>query len=103
MAKVESFSLDHNKVKAPYIRMAGMETNQGVVIQKFDLRFLQPNHDALPTAALHTLEHLLAVNYFVASVVDLCFCLVFFGFLQINGKKRFFFILKGFITGVRSM
>ena len=37
------------------------------------------------------------------SVVDLCFCLVFFGFLQINGKKRFFFILKGFITGVRSM
>lgn len=28
---------------------------------------------------------------------------VSFGFLQINGKKRFFFILKGFITGVRSM
>ena len=50
MAKVESFSLDHNKVKAPYVRMAGMETNQGVVIQKFDLRFLQPNQDALPTA-----------------------------------------------------
>ncbi|WP_300123382.1 S-ribosylhomocysteine lyase [uncultured Enterococcus sp.] len=73
MAKVESFSLDHNKVKAPYVRMAGMETNQGVVIQKFDLRFLQPNQDSLPTAALHTLEHLLAVNLrdYIEGVIDL--------------------------------
>lgn len=73
MAKVESFSLDHNKVKSPYVRMAGMETNQGVVIQKFDLRFLQPNQDALPTAALHTLEHLLAVNLrdYIEGVIDL--------------------------------
>lgn len=73
MAKVESFSLDHNEVKAPYVRMAGMETNQGVVIQKFDLRFLQPNQDALPTAALHTLEHLLAVNLrdYIEGVIDL--------------------------------
>ena len=73
MAKVESFSLDHNKVKAPYVRMAGMEINQGVVIQKFDLRFLQPNQDALPTAALHTLEHLLAVNLrdYIEGVIDL--------------------------------
>ena len=64
MAKVESFSLDHNKVKAPYVRMAGMETNQGVVIQKFDLRFLQPNQDAL---------HLLAVNLrdYIEGVIDL--------------------------------
>ena len=53
--------------------MAGMETNQGVVIQKFDLRFLQPNQDALPTAALHTLEHLLAVNLrdYIEGVIDL--------------------------------
>ncbi|MCJ0586672.1 S-ribosylhomocysteine lyase [Enterococcus cecorum] len=64
---------DHYKVKAPYVRMAGMETNQGVVIQKFDLRFLQPNQDALPTAALHTLEHLLAVNLrdYIEGVIDL--------------------------------
>ncbi|NLL32517.1 MAG: S-ribosylhomocysteine lyase, partial [Enterococcus cecorum] len=56
-----------------YVRMAGMETNQGVVIQKFDLRFLQPNQDALPTAALHTLEHLLAVNLrdYIEGVIDL--------------------------------
>ncbi|WP_310831804.1 S-ribosylhomocysteine lyase [Paenibacillus pedocola] len=61
MAKVESFQLDHTKVKAPYVRVAGTEKNEkGSTIQKYDLRLLQPNVDALPTAAVHTLEHLLA-------------------------------------------
>ncbi|QSF46031.1 S-ribosylhomocysteine lyase [Paenibacillus tianjinensis] len=61
MAKVESFQLDHTKVKAPYVRIAGTEKNEkGSTIQKYDLRLLQPNVDALPTAAVHTLEHLLA-------------------------------------------
>jgi len=61
MAKVESFELDHTIVKAPYVRLAGTEKNdKGSTIQKYDLRFLQPNKDALPTAAVHTLEHLLA-------------------------------------------
>lgn len=60
MAQVESFLLDHNTVKAPYVRLAGTEQEQGAVIQKYDLRFLQPNTDALPTAAVHTFEHLLA-------------------------------------------
>lgn len=62
MAKVESFSLNHDLVKAPYVRLAGSETQQDVTIEKYDLRFLQPNADALPTAALHTLEHLLATQ-----------------------------------------
>ncbi|MGY6027764.1 S-ribosylhomocysteine lyase [Phytobacter sp. AG2a] len=61
MPVVESFTLDHTKVKAPYVRVAGYERHKlGSVVQKFDLRFLQPNVDAIPTAALHTLEHLLA-------------------------------------------
>jgi len=61
MAKVESFELDHTIVKAPYVRVAGTEHDvKGSTIQKYDLRFLQPNEDAIPTAALHTLEHLLA-------------------------------------------
>lgn len=62
MARVESFELNHNLVRAPYVRLAGVEENQGVTIQKYDLRFIQPNQAALPTAAIHTLEHLLAVN-----------------------------------------
>ncbi len=61
MARVESFDLDHNKVKAPYVRVAGVEQDpKGSTIQKIDLRFLQPNTDAFPTGAMHTLEHLLA-------------------------------------------
>lgn len=61
MAKVESFELDHNLVIAPYVRVAGVEHNEkGSTVQKYDLRFLQPNEDAFPTAALHTLEHFLA-------------------------------------------
>ncbi|WP_018758994.1 S-ribosylhomocysteine lyase [Paenibacillus terrigena] len=61
MAKVESFQLDHTIVKAPYVRAAGVEHDEkGSTVQKYDLRFLQPNQDAIPTAALHTLEHLLA-------------------------------------------
>ncbi len=61
LARVESFELDHNIVKAPYVRVAGVEhDDKGSTIQKIDLRFLQPNTDALPTSAVHTLEHLLA-------------------------------------------
>ena len=61
MARVESFELDHNKAKDPYVRVAGVEHDEkGSTIQKIDLRFLQPNTDAFPTGAVHTLEHLLA-------------------------------------------
>ncbi|HHY37096.1 MAG TPA: S-ribosylhomocysteine lyase [Firmicutes bacterium] len=60
--KVESFQLDHRKVKAPYVRKADRLVGpRGDVVTKFDLRFLQPNAGAMPTDALHTLEHLLAV------------------------------------------
>lgn len=73
MAKVESFELDHNLVKAPYVRRAGVEEQGEARIEKYDLRFLQPNQDALPTGALHTLEHLLAVNLrdYLTGVIDL--------------------------------
>lgn len=61
MAKVESFTLDHTKVKAPYVRLIAQESGkQGDVISNFDLRLVQPNENAIPTAGLHTIEHLLA-------------------------------------------
>ena len=61
MANVESFDLDHTKVKAPYVRLAGVKTTpKGDQISKYDLRFLQPNQGAIDPAAIHTLEHLLA-------------------------------------------
>lgn len=61
MAEVESFTLDHTKVKAPYVRLIGKENGKkGDVISNYDLRFLQPNEKELPTAGMHTIEHLLA-------------------------------------------
>ena len=61
MVKVESFSLDHTKVKEPYVRRCGVQKGvNGDSISKFDLRFLQPNEEVMPTAAIHSLEHLLA-------------------------------------------
>ncbi|MGT2951433.1 S-ribosylhomocysteine lyase [Streptococcus cuniculi] len=59
---VESFELDHTIVKAPYIRMISEETGpKGDVISNYDIRLVQPNEDAIPTAGLHTIEHLLAL------------------------------------------
>ncbi|MCC3864769.1 S-ribosylhomocysteine lyase [Terrisporobacter petrolearius] len=61
MEEVESFKLDHNKVKAPYVRKCCvLEGKMGDKVSKFDLRFLQPNIEAFGTAAIHGLEHLLA-------------------------------------------
>lgn len=61
MAQVESFELDHSKVKAPYVRLAGTkQTPRGDLISKYDLRLLQPNAATLSSAEIHTLEHLMA-------------------------------------------
>lgn len=60
---VESFNLDHTKVKAPYVRLAGLKTGQhGDVIHKYDIRFKQPNQEHMEMPALHSLEHLMAEN-----------------------------------------
>ena len=61
MAKVESFTLDHTKVKAPYVRLITVEEGpKGDKISNYDLRLVQPNENVIPTAGLHTIEHLLA-------------------------------------------
>ena len=61
MEKVESFKLDHNKVKAPYVRTCCvLDGKIWDKVSKFDLRFLQPKVEAFGTASMHGLEHLLA-------------------------------------------
>ncbi|MFD0944002.1 S-ribosylhomocysteine lyase [Savagea faecisuis] len=58
---VESFNLDHTKVKAPYIRLASViDGTHGDVIYKYDLRFKQPNKEHMDMPAVHSLEHLMA-------------------------------------------
>lgn len=57
----ESFDLDHTRVRAPYVRLAAnYQGPRGDVVRKFDLRLVQPNQAEVPTAALHTIEHLFA-------------------------------------------
>ncbi|WP_025733921.1 S-ribosylhomocysteine lyase [Carnimonas nigrificans] len=58
---VESFNLDHTKVKAPYVRLAGVKEGiHGDKIFKYDLRISQPNKEHMEMPALHSLEHLTA-------------------------------------------
>ncbi len=72
--QVESFTLDHTKVDAPFVRQSEIfETPSGDYITKYDLRFTQPNEDIMPTGAVHALEHLLAgfIREELADVIDL--------------------------------
>lgn len=74
MAQVESFSLDHTKVKAPYVRKAGIYTGpKGDKVSKFDLRFMQPNKEFMNTAGMHALEHLMAtyMRDYLDDIIDL--------------------------------
>lgn len=59
---IESFTLDHTKVKAPYVRLISEEKGpKGDIISNYDIRLCQPNRQEIPTGAMHTLEHLLAL------------------------------------------
>ncbi len=60
---VESFNLDHTKVAAPYVRLAGQKIGtNGDEILKYDIRFKQPNKEHMDMAGLHSIEHLMAEN-----------------------------------------
>jgi S-ribosylhomocysteine lyase len=85
----ESALFDHRLVKAPYLRYAGIiELKSGDKIYKYDLRFVQPNSELIPTAILHTLEHLLAVTMrqHIDGIVDISpmGCLTGFYIVAIN-------------------
>ncbi|SES75574.1 S-ribosylhomocysteine lyase /quorum-sensing autoinducer 2 (AI-2) synthesis protein LuxS [Natronincola peptidivorans] len=71
---VESFTMDHTKVNAPFVRKCGhITTPKGDIITKFDLRFTQPNAEAMPTAAVHAIEHLLAgyIREELSDIIDI--------------------------------
>ena len=60
---VESFNLDHTKVVAPFVRLAGRKQGiNGDEILKYDIRFKQPNKEHMEMPGLHSLEHLMAEN-----------------------------------------
>ena len=61
MPLLDSFTVDHTRMKAPAVRVAKkMKSPCGDPITVFDLRFCKPNEDRLSARGIHTLEHLFA-------------------------------------------
>ncbi len=61
MPLLDSFCVDHTKMKAPAIRLAKkMKTPSGDRISVYDLRFTKPNREKMNAKGVHTLEHLFA-------------------------------------------
>ncbi len=61
MPLLDSFTVDHTKMKAPAVRVAKrMSTPSGDDITVFDLRFCKPNEEIMSEKGTHTLEHLFA-------------------------------------------
>ncbi|HHT7762932.1 S-ribosylhomocysteine lyase [Pasteurella multocida subsp. multocida] len=61
MPLLDSFKVDHTRMKAPAVRIAKtMTTPKGDNITVFDLRFCIPNKEILSPKGIHTLEHLFA-------------------------------------------
>ncbi len=61
MPMLDSFMVDHTKMKAPATRVAKtMTTPSGDIITVFDLRFYAPNIGVMSEKGTHTLEHLFA-------------------------------------------
>ena len=61
MPLLDSFSVDHTKMKAPAVRVAKkMKSPSGDAITVYDLRFCKPNTEIMSEKGIHTLEHLFA-------------------------------------------
>ena len=94
MPSVESFELDHTKVVAPYVRHCGTKkVGSDGIITKYDLRFCQPNKDALLPATIHTLEHLFALNIREVLPEDAHFGII--DFSPMGCQTGFYLILEG--------
>ena len=71
---VESFTLDHTKVKAPFVRQCTVyEGEKGDIVTKYDIRFTQPNEEEMQSDGIHTLEHLMAtyMREYMDGIIDL--------------------------------
>lgn len=71
---IKSFEVDHTKLQAPCIRLADIYVRDGVVIKKFDLRFITPNTGTISDEVMHSMEHLLATAFkqvFQDNMIDL--------------------------------
>lgn len=61
MPLLDSFKVDHTKMKTPGLRLAKTITRSGNdKIYVYDLRFCEPNEEMMGEKGIHTLEHLFA-------------------------------------------
>jgi S-ribosylhomocysteine lyase len=61
MPLLDSFRVDHTRMKAPAVRVAKqMKSKSGDVITVFDIRIHKPNEGKMTAKGIHTLEHLFA-------------------------------------------
>ncbi len=61
MPLLDSFKVDHTRMKAPAVRLAKqMQSPSGDAINIYDLRFCKPNMEILDEKGIHTFEHLYA-------------------------------------------
>lgn|SRR5699024_4640285 len=91
MPSVESFELDHDAVEAPYVRHCGEHDGD---INKYDVRFTQPNEEFMDPREIHTLEHLLAYGV-RAEVEKLGYDVEIIDISPMGCQTGFYLILKG--------
>lgn len=60
---IKSFKIDHTKMVAPFIRIADIYEKNGVIVDKYDLRFVIPNTTYIDDKTMHSMEHLLATSF----------------------------------------
>ena len=99
----ESAGLDHTKVRAPYVRLAGViNVDKKNKIYKYDIRFVQPNTKQIPTKILHSLEHLLAVTMRsrIDNIVDISPMGCLTGFYLVSLNQPYEKILKALEHGL---
>ncbi len=70
MPVLDSFLIDHTKIKSPSLRKSKViVTPKKDKITIFDFRFCLPNVEIMPSKGIHTLEHLF--SEFMRSYIDL--------------------------------
>lgn len=76
MKKIESFTVDHIKLKKG-LYVSRVDHLGAEVVTTFDLRMKKPNRETLENDAIHTLEHLIAT--YVRNDPDFSEKIVYFG------------------------
>ena len=71
---IESFKIDHTKMKAPLIRVAKTYKRNDTFIIKLDIRLVTPNTTYIDDKTMHSMEHLMATSFkkvFKDDMIDL--------------------------------